>query len=152
MEQDIKRKVKILRIIARLNIGGPAIHTVLLTEGLDKKYFDSLLVTGKAAKCEGNMFEFAKSKSIEPIIIPQLERKISPINDLIALFKILFLIKKEEPEIIHTHTAKAGALGRLAGMLYNAFSGHKKVILIHTFHGTVLQGYLVKLKQPFLPV
>ena len=66
------KKIKILRIIARLNIGGPAIHAILLTEGLDKTKFDSLLVCGNVSKDEGDMFYYAIEKNIKPIFIPEL--------------------------------------------------------------------------------
>ena len=113
------KKIKILRIIARLNIGGPAIHTVLLTEGLDKDKFEPILVCGAVSDKEGDMAYYAAQKNIKPIYIRQLGRELNPLNDLIAFLKILSIIKKEKPDIIHTHTAKAGALGRMAGITYN---------------------------------
>ena len=140
MAVNLKKKIKVLRIIARLNIGGPAVHTILLTEGLNNNEFDSILVTGTIDKGEKDMLYFAKSKNVMPIIIPQLKRKINLFNDAIAFWKIFCIVKKERPDIIHTHTAKAGALGRGAGVLYNLTSVHK-CKLIHTFHGTVLEGY-----------
>ena len=146
MITNAQEKIKILRIIARLNIGGPAIHTVLLTKGLNFKGFDSLLIAGQVDKAEGDMLYYAKENSVNPIIIPQLRRNINPLFDTVALIKILSIINKEKPDIIHTHTAKAGALGRIAGLLYNLFGFGKKCKIIHTFHGTVLQGYFGKTK------
>ncbi|MCK4825929.1 glycosyltransferase family 1 protein, partial [bacterium] len=88
------RKIKVLRIIARLNIGGPAIHTILLTEGLDKSRFESILVTGTAEKSEGDMFYLAEEKGVQPVIIPELSRPLNTRNDFIAFWKLFCLIKK----------------------------------------------------------
>jgi len=140
------KKIKILRIIARLNIGGPAIHTILLTEGLNKDKFDSLLVYGSIDRCEGDMYYYAGEKNIRTYYIPELRRKINPIYDLIAFIKIYNLIRTEKPQIIHTHTAKAGALGRLAGIVYNCLEPKRKVKLLHTFHGHIFEGYFNKFK------
>lgn len=134
-------KIKILRIIARLNIGGPAIHVILLTEGLNKDRFESPLVCGKISMREGDMSYYAKEKNVRPIFIPQLKREINLLDDIIAFKKIYGIIKTEKPDIIHTHTAKAGTLGRLAGIAYNFLNRNKKIKLIHTFHGHIFDGY-----------
>ncbi|MBL7132258.1 MAG: glycosyltransferase family 4 protein [Candidatus Omnitrophica bacterium] len=145
------KKIKVLRIIARLNIGGPAIHTILLTEGLDKHRFETVLVTGTTEKDEGDMFYLAKEKGVRPVIIPELGRTLNIRNDIIAFWKLSSLVKRERPDIIHTHTAKAGALGRLAGLLYKFSSKLKaqssKVRLVHTFHGHVLHSYFGRIKS-----
>ncbi len=138
---------KILRIITRLNIGGPAIHTILLTEGLDKTRFLSLLVCGSVGKDEGDMIDYAYQKNVKPYIIPELKRELSLLKDIIAFKKIYSIIKTEQPDIIHTHTAKAGALGRLAAIFYLLFHPQKKIKLIHTFHGHVFSGYFNALKS-----
>lgn len=142
------KKIKILRIIARLNIGGPAIHTILLGAGIDKTRFDSLLVTGSIGNDEGDMGYYASEKNVKPIFIPQLKREINFRDDIGALKKIYNIIKIEQPQIIHTHTAKAGTLGRLAGILYNCLNpfAHKRVRLIHTFHGHIFVGYFNKIE------
>lgn len=141
------KKIKILRIIARLNIGGPAIHVILLNSELDKEKFESLLVCGNISKSEGDMIYYAQERNIAPYFIPELGRELSFFADFIALIKIFLLISKERPDIIHTHTAKAGALGRSAGMIYNFLHLFgKKPRLIHTFHGHVFSGYFNSLK------
>jgi len=141
-------KIKILRTIARLNIGGPAIHAILLTEGLDKNKFQTLLVSGSAGPNEGDMSYYAREKNVRPYYIPELGRELNVVNDLISFWKLSKIIKKERPDIIHTHTAKAGTLGRCAGLWHNifTFSAARKIILIHTFHGHVLSGYFGKFK------
>ncbi|MDD2751955.1 MAG: glycosyltransferase [Candidatus Omnitrophica bacterium] len=142
-------KIKILRIIARLNIGGPAIHTVLLTADLDKTRFQTLLVCGSPSGSEGDMGYYANSKSVKPYFIPELGREINIYNDFISLLKILALIKKEKPQIIHTHTAKAGTIARAAGIIFNLFHPKHKVKLIHTFHGHVFKNYFGGFKTGF---
>lgn len=143
-DKNREKKIKILRVIARLNIGGPARHTILLSEGLDGDIFETVLIYGAIDKSEGDMEYLAQAKNIDSVIIPELGRKISWKNDLVALWKLYHLIKKERPDIIHTHTAKAGTLGRLAALLCK-FSYRPKVI--HTFHGHVLYGYFGKAKS-----
>jgi glycosyltransferase involved in cell wall biosynthesis len=137
------KKIKVLRIISRLNIGGPAINTILLTAGLDKDKFNTLLIYGRSGIEEGDMLYYAKENNIEPIFIPELKRELSFLQDLITFIKIFRIVKRERPDIIHTHTAKAGALGRSAGILYNFLNifTSKKVRLIHTFHGHIFNGY-----------
>lgn len=142
------KKIKILRIIARLNIGGPAIHTILLTQGLDKTRFDSLLVCGNIGKDEGDMLYYGSDRGVKPILIPELKREPDFFKDIAAIKKIYYIIKTEQPDIIHTHTAKAGALGRMAGLCYNLMKlrKNKPVKLIHTFHGHIFEGYFGKFK------
>ena len=153
MNTKPQKKIKILRIIARLNIGGPAIHTILLTDGLDKSRFETVLVVGTAEKSEGDMFYLAIEKGVQPKIIPELSRPLNIHNDIIAFWKLFCFIKKEKPDIIHTHTAKAGTLGRLACILCklsfqpSVFNFQPKII--HTFHGHVLHSYFGRIKTAF---
>ncbi len=137
------KKIKVLRIITRLNIGGPAIHVNLLTKGLDIKKFESTLVIGKISPQEGDMTYLSEGYFKKPIIIPELQRKINIGNDLRSIVRILKIIQQEKPDIVHTHTAKAGSCARIASFLYNLFSRHK-VKTIHTFHGHVFEGYFKK--------
>ena len=131
--------MKIVRIIARLNIGGPARNAVLLSEG----FRDTVLVCGEVEGSEGDMMYLAREKGIKPVIIKELGRELSWKDDWLAFWKIYKIICKEKPDIIHTHTAKAGTLGRFAGILYG------KAILIHTFHGHVFHGYFGRIKTAF---
>jgi len=129
------KKIKVVRIIARLNVGGPAIHTILLTQGLNPQRFSSILVKGTEDEYEGNMLDFALQKGIQPVLIPALQREVKLKKDWDAFWRIFSLIKREKPHIVHTHTAKAGALGRLAARLAGV------PIIIHTFHGHTFYGY-----------
>ncbi|MBW2354286.1 MAG: glycosyltransferase [Deltaproteobacteria bacterium] len=140
-------RIKVVRFIARLNIGGPSIHVYLLMRGLDKKRFESILVTGKISTQEGDMsYLFDNFPEARPIIIKQLQREISPLMDLRAFFQILRILARENPDIVHTHTAKAGTSARLAVMMYNRVRA-KKIRTVHTFHGHVFEGYFSPLKS-----
>ena len=133
-------RIRILRFIARLNIGGPSIHVHLLTLGLDRKMFHSTLITGKISPSEGDMGYLFESSRGKPIIIQELQREISPLMDLKAFLRIFGVLRHESPDIVHTHTAKAGTSARLAAMIYNRFSGGNTKT-VHTFHGHVFSGY-----------
>ena len=135
MHLDDKKVIKIVRIIARLNIGGPAINAVLLSEGLNDNGFKTTFVTGSIEKDEGDMSYFAYERGVRPVIVNELSREINVFKDLIALWKIYKIVKKEKPDIVHTHTAKAGALGRIAAILAGV------PVRVHTFHGHVFDGY-----------
>lgn len=133
--------IKVLRIITRLNIGGPAIHAILLSSSLnDGGVYKNVLVTGCVSESEGDMADFARAKGVDPIVIPDLVREMSVKKDLKAFRDIYRLIKKERPDIVHTHMAKAGALGRLAAI----FAGVP--VKVHTFHGHVFDGYFNPVK------
>src|SRR3712207_4735775 len=125
--QAFDGRIKILRVIARLNIGGPAIHVVNLNAGLDPARFEQLLVTGTESSGEGSMLDYALSRGVEPFIIPEMinEFNLKP-KDLKALTKLWRLIQYERPHIVHTHTARAGLLGRLAASLAGV------PIIVHT--------------------
>src|SRR5437763_16792583 len=101
----------VVRVIARLNLGGPAWHVIHLSHGLESRY-PTLLVTGTVAEDEADLSEFARKQGIRLHIIPELGRKIRLWDDLVAFFKLVRLFRAQRPMIVHTHTAKAGALGR----------------------------------------
>lgn len=135
-------RIKVIRFIARLNIGGPSIHVHLLTTGLNSHRFRSILVTGRISPQEGDMSYLfnGSSRSAKPIIIEELQREISPIMDIKAFFKILKILRQEDPDIVHTHTAKAGTSARIAVIVYH-FLRRKRIQMVHTFHGHVFEGY-----------
>lgn len=137
-----KRPIRVLRIIARLNIGGPAIQAIMLTSELNSGPFVSRLVAGQVGVDEGDMAYLADEKGVKPFIIPGLGREISAFSDLKSFLAIRRMIKEFRPDIIHTHTAKAGTLGRLAGFSVNLLSFYKNPVrLIHTYHGHVFHSY-----------
>jgi len=136
-------KIKILRIITRLNIGGPAVHAVLLTKELENDSFESRLICGTVSKAEGDMHYLAEMNNVEPIYISSLRREMNIFRDTIAFFKILSYMWRYKPDIVHTHTAKAGTLGRIAAILLNI------PVKIHTFHGHIFHGYFGKTRTDF---
>ncbi|EFK10936.1 glycosyltransferase, group 1 family protein [delta proteobacterium NaphS2] len=139
-------RIRIIRFIARLNVGGPSIHVYLLTTGLDSKRFHSSLVTGRISPREGDMRYLFESAAEQPLIIEALQRDISPLMDTKAFLHILRLLRHERPHIVHTHTAKAGTTARLAAIIYNyLFNGNAHTV--HTFHGHVFSGYFSRTKS-----
>jgi glycosyltransferase involved in cell wall biosynthesis len=128
--------IKILRVITRLNIGGPAIHAILLSRALnDGALFESTLVTGTTAPHEGDMLDLARAREVEPVILPALGREISPLDDLVSLARMVKLVRNLRPDIVHTHMAKAGTVGRLAAKMCGV------PLVVHTYHGHVFHGY-----------
>ena len=134
---------KVMRIIGRLNVGGPAIHTVLLTHLLDPCQYETTLVTGTEGETEGSMRYLAAERGVVPVVISEMGREISWREDLVALRKLIRLMRAIKPDIIHTHTAKAGTLGRIAAVI--ALPGRRKR-LYHTFHGHVFHSYFSERK------
>lgn len=141
-------KIKVMRIITRLNIGGPSIHAVLLTRGLDPRIFQSILVTGQPGNGEKGMEYLAEEARIYPIVIPTLGREINIIDDIVSFARIVRLVLAERPDIIHTHLAKAGTLGRIAGSLVKILFifSNKKIKIFHTYHGHYFYGYFGSVK------
>lgn len=129
------KKLKILRIIARLNIGGPAIHAVLLTKEFNDNEFESVLMHGAISNKEGDMGYIAKRYGVNPVYVAALKREINPFLDIAALWGIFSYMRHYKPDIVHTHTAKAGTLGRIAAILAGV------PVKVHTFHGNIFYGY-----------
>jgi glycosyltransferase involved in cell wall biosynthesis len=132
------RPVKVLRVIARLNMGGPALHVAYLSEGLRERGYDTTLVAGTLARGEDSMSFVAEELGVRVERVPELSREISPLRDIRAILRLAQLIRRERPQILHTHTAKAGAVGRIAAL---AAGEARPPIIVHTFHGHVLRGY-----------
>jgi glycosyltransferase involved in cell wall biosynthesis len=130
--------IRILRLIARLNMGGPALHVAYLTRGLDARGYTTTLGAGSLARGEGSMAFVAEELGVEVHTVPQLHREISPVLDPVSVARIARLIRDVRPHILHTHTAKAGAIGRSAALLAG---DARPPIVVHTFHGHVLRGY-----------
>jgi glycosyltransferase involved in cell wall biosynthesis len=128
--------IRILRAITRLNIGGPAIHAILLNNALDDGVvFSSTLVTGTTAPHEGDMLDLAAARQVRPIILPALGREISPTDDLVSLARMVQLMRRLRPDVVHTHMAKAGTVGRLAARICGV------PLIVHTYHGHVFHSY-----------
>lgn len=134
------KKIKIVRIIDRLNIGGPAIHCVLLSAYLYPEKYSTTLITGTVCDFEGDMSYLAKQHNITWKVIPDLGREISFLRDIKTCWRLFQILREEKPQIIHTHKSKAGALGRFVAMLLGI------PVRVHTFHGHVFHGYFGKWK------
>ncbi len=138
--------MRVLRIIARLNVGGPARHVVWLAAGLRDYGFDTLLVAGVPPEGEDDMSYVATAAGVEPLIVPEMSREIAP-RDLITAWKLYRLMLRERPDIVHTHAAKAGGVGRAAGVMYRwltpaALIGRpRQCRFVHTYHGHVFHSY-----------
>ena len=130
--------IRVLRVIARLNVGGPALHVSYLSSELDKVGYETTLVAGRVASDEGSMERMAEEAGLHPIYVPALQREISPALDFAAVRSLLRLIREFRPHVLHTHTAKAGTVGRVAAVLAGSA---RPGVVVHTFHGHVLRGY-----------
>jgi glycosyltransferase involved in cell wall biosynthesis len=134
-DNHMAAQVKVMQIIARMNVGGPAVIVAELMRGLDKSAFDQILVTGYCDENEADYLDTVAT-DIKATRIAGLGRSVSLIADLKAFFGLVSLIRKYKPDVIHTHTAKAGVLGRLASLLAG-----RGAVRVHTFHGHLLHGY-----------
>jgi glycosyltransferase involved in cell wall biosynthesis len=139
-------RIRVLRVIARLNMGGPALHVSYLTHGLAPLGYDTTLIAGELARGEDTMDFVARDLDVEVVQVPQLHREISPIYDPISIKRLIAEIRRIRPHILHTHTAKAGAVGRVAALLAGAA---KPPVIVHTYHGHVLHGYFDPLRTQF---
>jgi glycosyltransferase involved in cell wall biosynthesis len=136
--------IRVLRVIARLNMGGPALHVAYLSAGLQSRGYDTTLVAGSLAIGEESMAGVAEGLGVPIVTVPDLHREISPLRDIRAAYHVAEQIRRVRPQILHTHTAKAGAIGRLAALLAGDTA---PPIVVHTFHGHVLRGYFGPLRS-----
>ncbi len=131
-------RIRVARIVARLNVGGPARHCLLLADGLTERGFDTTLYTGALDEGEATI-EGARGDRTPggaPIVrVPGLCVAPSPLQDARALAALVAELRRTRPHVVHTHTSKAGALGRLAAALAGV------PVVVHTFHGHVLADY-----------
>jgi glycosyltransferase involved in cell wall biosynthesis len=134
----LSEQTRILRVIARLNMGGPALHVSYLTKDLASRGYDTTLVAGRIARGEDSMSYVADELGVDVIALSELHREISPLYDPIAIARLVREIRRVRPHILHTHTAKAGAVGRTAALLAG---DARPPVIVHTFHGHVLRGY-----------
>src|SRR5689334_15912865 len=138
MHSSADGRVRVLRLIARLNMGGPALHVAYLARGLEGRGYHTTLGAGALARGESSMSFVADDLGVEIVDVPYLHREVSPILDPLSVRAVVALIRRMRPHILHTHTAKAGAIGRTAA----ALAGEARPpIVVHTFHGHVLSGY-----------
>ncbi|MBP6730570.1 MAG: glycosyltransferase [Chitinophagales bacterium] len=130
---------RVLRIINRLNLGGPTYNAAYLSKYLEPE-FDTLLVSGMKDDAEESSEFIVKNLDLHPVYIPEMYRELHPFRDYKSYYKLRKLIEEFKPDIVHTHAAKAGAVGRLAA----SHSGVK--VIIHTFHGHIFHSYFSPVK------
>ena len=139
MREDVAlesaKPIKVMQIIARMNVGGPAVLVADLMRSLDSQKFSTVLVTGYCDENESDYLDEV-AHDVAAVRIPGLGRSVSPLKDLGAFFLLIKEIRAFKPDVIHTHTAKAGVLGRLAGLI-----ARPQAKRVHTFHGHLLHGY-----------
>ena len=133
--------VKIAQVISRLCIGGTPVAVILMTEALLHDGFSTILLAGEVTAGEASMEEFAFARGVELVRVRNLSQRASLWGDLKALLELRQLFRRERPVIVHTHTAKAGALGRIAARLAGV------PICVHTFHGHVFRGHFSQIKS-----
>jgi len=135
------RGVRVLRLITRLNIGGPSIQAITLSERLTPRGFTTRLIHGSLGGGEGDMrYLLSPATAVEHL--PNLRRELSPLNDYAAFRRVQAILRDFRPHIVHTHMAKAGAIGRAAAALYNRSAAPSdRARVVHTYHGHVREGY-----------
>ena len=139
---DSTTACRVVRIITRLNIGGPSIQAITLFDRLDKAGFQTTLAHGRLGPREGDMTYLLPSGGVSTAYLPALRRSINPLDDIYACWQIFRLLCRARPRIVHTHMAKAGALGRMAAIAYNRTVGRRSPArLVHTYHRHVFEGY-----------
>ena len=134
-----QKKIKILRIINRFNIGGPTYNATFLTKFMSDE-FETLLIGGLPEESEADFLHVLKEYDVEPLLVPEMKRELNLKSDRLALKKIKTIIEEFQPDIVHTHASKAGAIGRKAAFRCNV------PIVVHTFHGHVFHSYFGKVK------
>ena len=132
--------VRVARIITRLNIGGPSIQATMLSDRLREHGYETLLIHGRLAEGEGDMSYLLQDSPVRTSYVPALRRSVSPLADSRAVATILRELRTFKPHIVHTHTAKAGTIGRAAAFAYNRLT-RTRTRTVHTYHGHSLVGY-----------
>jgi len=139
-------RLRVARIIDRLNVGGPAKHVIWLTACLERDGFKTVLITGTVPPGEGDMGYFAREAGVKPLVIEEMSRELSP-RDLLVVIKLVRQLWQLKPDIIHTHKAKAGAAGRVAALIYKWVTPSalwlrpRQCRVVHTFHGHIFHSY-----------
>jgi glycosyltransferase involved in cell wall biosynthesis len=127
-------------------MGGPAIHVANLAAGLQTRGYQTTLVSGSLARGEDSMAFLAERLGVSVVSVPEIQREVSAIHDVRSALRVASLIRSERPHVLHTHTAKAGAIARAAAMLAG---DARPPIVVHTFHGHVLKGYFGPTRTAF---
>ena len=146
MSRSIEAPIRVMRIIARMNVGGPAVQVSGLMRGFNSTEFDHRLYTGYCSADEADYLDTVAT-DVKAVRIQGFGRRISLGGDLKAFFSLVNEIRNFKPHVIHTHTAKAGFLGRIASII-----SLQPSIRIHTFHGHLLNGYFGPFKRSLVVI
>ena len=137
-------RIKVVHVVTRMNTGGVAVLISELVTGMDSENFEVYLIAGTCSPGEED-YLLARGIDLKQILIPSMQRSLRPFQDLKAFFQITKELKRLRPDIVHTHTSKAGLLGRIAAQIATP-----KAKVIHTFHGHLLHGYFSKTATRFV--
>lgn len=146
-----RKIINVIQIVDRPNIGGPTKLVTWLAAGLNPEQFKAMVVTGTVPSGEGDMTYFLREAGVDPVVIPAMSRELS-VRDIFVVFKLLGWFRKVRPQVIHTHKAKAGAVGRVAAMLYRWLTPSalwlrpRQCRVVHTYHGHVFHSYFGRLQ------
>ena len=146
MNQSTENPIRVMRIIARMNVGGPAVQVSGLMRGFNRSEFNQRLFTGYCAEDEADYLETV-AKDVMAVRIQGFGRRVSLIGDLRSFISLVREIRLFKPDVIHTHTAKAGFLGRIASII-----SFQSSIRVHTFHGHLLAGYFGPYKRSLVVI
>jgi glycosyltransferase involved in cell wall biosynthesis len=137
--------IRIVFIISRLSVGSPAMHAALLTERFGPPGYESSLVCGEREIHGGDMAYFAESHHVEPIYVRGLAQSLNPFSNILVIWRLYRLLRQMRPDVVHTHMAKAGFVGRVAAWLAGV------PVIVHTFHGVAFSDqHNVIMKHVFI--
>ena len=146
VSRSTEHPIRVMRIIARMNVGGPAVQVSGLMRGFDANEFDHRLYTGYCADDEADYLDTVAT-DVKAVRIQGFGRRVSMSGDLKAFISLVSEIRDFKPHVIHTHTAKAGFLGRIASIV-----SLQRSIRVHTFHGHLLNGYFGRFKRSLVVI
>jgi glycosyltransferase involved in cell wall biosynthesis len=137
--------LRIVHVIARLNVGGASLHVLQLAAAQRRRGHEVTVVAGTLAPGEESMEYLADELDVPLTRVPALQRELSPHRDATAIRELVRTLRSERPDVLHTHTAKAGGVGRVAALLARP----RPPVIVHTYHGHVLRGYFGRAKETF---
>ena len=140
------RPLRIVHVIARLNVGGAALHVLQLAAAQRRRGDHVLVVAGTLAPGEESMEYLAGELGVTVERVPALQRELSPRRDAAAVRELVRILRAERPDVLHTHTAKAGGVGRIAALFAR---DARPPVVVHTYHGHVLSGYFGRPQETF---
>jgi len=146
---DVGEVLKVVHVITRLILGGAQENTLITCRLLAQRGHDVTLITGPALGPEGELFEQTKGAGYKVIVLDRLRRAINPLYDVPSYFAIKKLLRELQPDVVHTHSAKAGILGRFAGHALKGKWAKGRPAVVHTIHGLAFHPYQSNLLNKF---